>query len=151
MFVTFLICNFSSHSTTFHSFGDVIISVKRLQVLTNVRHLWSLSNKGSLIYNIYCDKVHPLKMVISEDASKMEQLIPVLKIKVCAAVIRILDLALALANALTDCEKNPFMNRYIDRLKDRRTGRWMYSWIVLIIYCSCHINVLLTYKQTLQI
>ena len=66
MFVNLFFCNFSSNSTTFHSFGYIIISGKRLQVLT---HLWSFRNKGSLMYHIYCDKVHTLIMVISEDAS----------------------------------------------------------------------------------
>ena len=47
--------SFSSHSRIFHSFKDVAITGRRLQILTYARHLWSLSNEGSLTCHTYCD------------------------------------------------------------------------------------------------
>ena len=40
---------FSSHSRMFHSYGDVTMTGEGLQILTYTRHLWPLSNEGSLV------------------------------------------------------------------------------------------------------
>ena len=40
------VCSFSFHSRIFHSFGQVIIADKGLQILTYARHLWPLSSEG---------------------------------------------------------------------------------------------------------
>ena len=48
------VCCFSSHSRTFHSFEDVIITGEGLQMLTYVRHAWALSSDGSLTCHNYC-------------------------------------------------------------------------------------------------
>ena len=39
---------FSSHSRFFHLYGDVTITGEGLQILTDARHSWPLSSKGSL-------------------------------------------------------------------------------------------------------
>ena len=68
LFVLF-VWSFSSHSRVFHSFGDVTITGKRLQILTYMyaRHLWPLSSEDSLACHIYYDTGHPFIMVISQD------------------------------------------------------------------------------------
>ena len=51
--------SFSSHSIIFHSFGDVTIAGKGLQILTYAGHLWPLSSEGSLACKTYCDTGQP--------------------------------------------------------------------------------------------
>ena len=65
----FSVCfgGFWSHLRIFHSFGDVIITGKGLQILTYARHLWLLSGEGSLVCHTYCDTGHPFIKVIHED------------------------------------------------------------------------------------
>ena len=58
---------FSSYSRIFHSYGDFIIAVEGLKILTYVQHSWTLSSKGSLVCHTYFDLWHPFIMVISED------------------------------------------------------------------------------------
>ena len=43
------------------------LPVKRCKFLTYARHLWPLSNEGSLMCHIHCDTGLPFIMVISED------------------------------------------------------------------------------------
>ena len=62
-----LYSGFSSHSNIFYSYGYVIITGERLQILTYARHLWPLSSEGSLVGHAYCDRGHPFIKVISED------------------------------------------------------------------------------------
>ena len=63
----FFVWGFSSHSKIFHSYGDVTITGKGLQILTYIRHSWPLCSEGSLEWYTYCYTGHPLIMVISED------------------------------------------------------------------------------------
>ena len=67
----FLLCLFvwslSSYSKILHSYGDVIIAGKGLQILTYARHSRSLSSEGSLTCYTYCNTGLPFIMVISED------------------------------------------------------------------------------------
>ena len=58
---------FSSHSRIFLSYGDVTVAGEGLQILTDARLSWPLSNEGSLACHTYCDTEHPFIMVISED------------------------------------------------------------------------------------
>ena len=53
----------------FHSFGDVTIAGKGLQILTYARHLLPLimSSEGSLACHTYCDTGHPFIIVITKD------------------------------------------------------------------------------------
>ena len=51
----------------FHSFGDVIITLEGLHILTYARHLWPFSSEGSLACHTYYDTDNPFIMVISED------------------------------------------------------------------------------------
>ena len=57
----------SSHSRMFHSYGDVTINGKGLQILTYARQPWPLSSEGSFVCHTYCDTGHPFMIVISED------------------------------------------------------------------------------------
>ena len=61
------VCGLSSHSRIFHSYGDVTIIGKGLQIWTYVRQSWPLSSEGSLVCHIYSDTKPPFIMVISED------------------------------------------------------------------------------------
>ena len=45
--------SYSSHRIDFHSYGDVTIAGEGLQILTYARHLWQLSNEGSLACHTY--------------------------------------------------------------------------------------------------
>ena len=56
----------SSHSRSFHSYGDVTITGERLQILTDARHSWPLSNEGYLTCHTYCDTGLPFIMVIRD-------------------------------------------------------------------------------------
>ena len=47
--------------------SDVTITGEGLRILTYARHLWLLSNVGSLACHIDCDTEHTFIMVISED------------------------------------------------------------------------------------
>ena len=69
MYVQYLVfvLSFSSHSRTFHSFGEVTIAGEGLQILTFARLFWPLSSEGSSACHTYCDTGHPFIMVISED------------------------------------------------------------------------------------
>ena len=58
---------FLSHSRIFYSYGDLTITGKGLQILTNARNSWPLSSEGSLACHTYCDTGYPCIMVISED------------------------------------------------------------------------------------
>ena len=58
---------FWSHSRSFHSYGDAIITDERLQMLTYARHSCLLSIEVSLTCLTYCDTEHRFIMVISED------------------------------------------------------------------------------------
>ena len=57
----------SSHSSIFHSYGDVTITGEGIQFLTYARHSWHLSSEGSLAFHIYCDMGHSFVMTISEN------------------------------------------------------------------------------------
>ena len=63
---------FSSHSL--HTFGDITITDEGFQILTYVRHSRTLSNKGSLACQTYCDSGYPFIMVIPEDPWYSHQL-----------------------------------------------------------------------------
>ena len=63
----FVVWGFSSHSRIFHSYGDVTIAGKGLQIFIYARYSWQLSSKVYLAYHTYCDTGHPFIMVISED------------------------------------------------------------------------------------
>ena len=58
LFVFFFVWSLSSHSRVFHSNGDVTITGERLQILTNVRRSWPLSNEDNLGCHTYCDTGH---------------------------------------------------------------------------------------------
>ena len=58
------LCDFSSHSKIFHSYGDVTIAGEGLQIL-NARHPWPLSSIGSLACHIYCDTGYPSAVELS--------------------------------------------------------------------------------------
>ena len=67
---TVLFCvelNLSSHSSIFHSYGDVTIVCEGLQILTYARHSSPLSSEGSFMCYNNCDTVQPFIMVIAED------------------------------------------------------------------------------------
>ena len=53
-FVCLLGC-ISSYLRIFHTYGDVIITVERQQILTYARHWWPLSSEDSLACQTYCD------------------------------------------------------------------------------------------------
>ena len=55
-----LVWRFSSHSRFFHSYGDVTISGKGLQMLTYAWHSWILRSEGILACYIYCDTGHSM-------------------------------------------------------------------------------------------
>ena len=68
MFVCFCLFGvYSSHSTIFHSYGDVTIAGKELQILTYARHSWPLRSEGSLMCHTVCDTGLSSRMFISED------------------------------------------------------------------------------------
>ena len=70
MFVCLFVCLYGGFQPTrefFHSFGDVTITGKVLQIYTYTRHSWALSSEGSLTGHAYCDTGHPFIMVTSED------------------------------------------------------------------------------------
>ena len=67
MFFVWFFISLSSHSRTFHSYGDVTITGEGLQILTYARHSWQLSSEGSLTCHSHCDTGLPFIMVISED------------------------------------------------------------------------------------
>ena len=48
LFVCLFVWSFSSHSTFFHSYGDVTISGEGQQLFIYARHSWPLSSDGSL-------------------------------------------------------------------------------------------------------
>ena len=52
-----------SHSSMFHSYGDVTITGEGQQILTYARHSRPLSSEGSLACHAYCDTGHPFIMV----------------------------------------------------------------------------------------
>ena len=64
--LTCLFLWFASHSKIFHSFVEVTITGKGLQILTYARHLWPLRSEGSLTCHTYCDTDRPFITVISE-------------------------------------------------------------------------------------
>ena len=41
----------------------VTLTGEGLQILTSTQHTWSFRSNGSLVFNTYCDKFHPLIMV----------------------------------------------------------------------------------------
>ena len=51
---------FSFDSRIFHSYGDVIIAGKALQILTYARQSWSLSSEGSWTCHTCCDNRNPV-------------------------------------------------------------------------------------------
>ena len=59
LFVCLFVWGLSSHSRTFHSYGDVIITGEGLQILTYAQHSWPLSSESSLACHTYCDTGHP--------------------------------------------------------------------------------------------
>ena len=52
LYVCLFVQCFTSHSETFHSYGDFTIACVGLQILTYARHLWPLSSEGSLASHI---------------------------------------------------------------------------------------------------
>ena len=58
---------YTSHSRIFHSYGEVTITGKRLQIFTYARHSWPMGSEGSFACPTYCDTEHPFVIVISED------------------------------------------------------------------------------------
>ena len=56
----------SSHSRTFHSYGDITIT-SAAKFNLYARQSWSLRSESSLACHTYCDAGHPFMMVISED------------------------------------------------------------------------------------
>ena len=69
LFCWFASLGVSSHSRSFHAYGDVTstITVEGQQILTYFRHSWPLGSEGSLACQTYCDTGLPFIMVISED------------------------------------------------------------------------------------
>ena len=61
------ICLFVCLFGGFHSYGDITIAKKGLQIFTNARHSLPLNSDGSLACHIYCNIGYPFVMVISED------------------------------------------------------------------------------------
>ena len=51
----------------YHAYGDVIIAIEGLLILTYARHSWPLSIEGSLACHTYCDTGHPFIMIICKD------------------------------------------------------------------------------------
>ena len=62
-------CFFSSFLKIFHSFGDVTITDKKLQILTYMyaQHSGPLSSEGSWTCHTYCDMGQPIIMAISKN------------------------------------------------------------------------------------
>ena len=58
-----------SHSSIFHSYGDITIAGEGLNILNCARHSWPLSSECSVAFHTYCDTGHLFIMVISEDPS----------------------------------------------------------------------------------
>ena len=67
IWIILFVWSFSSHSRMFHSYGDITITGKRLQILTYTPPSWPMSSERSLACLTYCDKGHSFIMVISED------------------------------------------------------------------------------------
>ena len=65
-FVCLFVC-LSSHSNVFHSYRDVTITGKGLQIFTFAWYLGLFSSEGALACHTYCDTGYPFIMVISED------------------------------------------------------------------------------------
>ena len=57
----------SSHSRTFHSYGDITIAGEGLQIVTYARHSWPLSSEGSLTCHTHWETGLPFIMVNPED------------------------------------------------------------------------------------
>ena len=58
-FVCLLVCGFSSHLRSFHSYENVTIADVGLKIFTYSPHSWPLNSDGSLAYQTYCDTGHP--------------------------------------------------------------------------------------------
>ena len=58
-FVCLLVCGFSYHLRSFHSYENVTIADVGLKIFTYSPHSWPLNSDGSLAYHTYCDTGHP--------------------------------------------------------------------------------------------